>query len=321
MCVMIMKLYQKLFLKALLVFTFVCNVAIADIQDDVQNLINQGEFESALEMVNQGIKDNKKDERLNMQKGFILVQMAKYDEAVKYYKKMIRRWKKNPEPMNNLGVVYRLQHNYADSIEVLRDAIKKFPEYRNVYENLGDTYIQMAKDIYQDGVDQNENDLVLNTKLKLTQNFDAITNQNIVAFQNQQQQQATQQQTQTQQTETPEQQANRINNDVMRLLQSWTDAWVSKVPGSYFLHYSKEYVPQGGLGIADWVERKTQIFNASEFIKIALNNINIEFISPTYALVSFEQHYKSDFTHDVTNKQLGLTRYDEGWLITSEKDI
>ncbi len=293
---------------AFLIFVLTITRVHSDVVDDVQVMFDQGQFEAALPYIEKAIKADKNNEKLQLQKGYALIQLESYDEGIKWYKKLIRRFKDNPEPMNNLGVIYRFQGNYEESIRTFKSTIKKFPAFEVAHENLGDTYIQLAETAYQQGVNSSSNNSVLKAKQELSQSFNIDANQ-ILANANSNA--AIEQSTQ----------AGEViasNNELFEALQSWANGWSSKNPDQYFVHYSRDFTPVDSGDIESWMATMNTFINDSEYINIKLSNLDIDLVSPDFAIAIFDQSFESNLVSDTRKKQLKFRKYPEGWLIVEE---
>jgi tetratricopeptide (TPR) repeat protein len=54
-----------------------------------------------------------------------------------------------PEPHNNLAALLARQNRYAEALVSLQAAIRARPDYATALENLGDVYLALAIEAYQ----------------------------------------------------------------------------------------------------------------------------------------------------------------------------
>ena len=335
------------FFVLLISFSFFVSTVNAGPIEDVQSLIDKGEYKAAIIVADEHLKKDKRNEKLLLQKGYALVQSEQYDKAVRHYKRVIRQQKKNPEPMNNLGVVYKLQGKTKDAIDQFNKTIKKFPNYPNAYENLGDIYIAMGQAAYQKGLDKIVGNDILTTKRNLSRDFgDTAANSTQAALRKaeelKKQQELEEQrlaeearmkaeaEAQAKREEQERLQKARLaqeaaqaaqlapDEQVFEFLRSWITAWSDRNVDGYLSHYSREYQPLGEQTLNDWVERKSQTIANAQYILINLDSIDIDIASPSFATVEFSQTYESDTLNLTSQKRLTLQKYEDDWLIIKE---
>lgn len=292
----------------------------------VQQLINEQEFENAIARVDAALSQHKKDERLLLQRGFILVQLNQLEAAQKHYKKLKRKLKNNPEPGNNLAMVYRLQGEYAEAVELFKDTIEKFPDYAQAYENLGDTYIEMAQKEYQRGVDNIPDHELLTSKASISQSFNQISTDNTPSGKRRAlaASQATSENTAaesanhsgSQPTVTP---LRSPSDQVTDTLRSWVTTWSNRDVDNFLAHYSREFVPADGLGLPEWIGKRTEELSSTDFIKVRLNEIRITQSSADLIIANFIQEYETDSVNNRSLKSLTLKFYQDRWLILKEE--
>jgi tetratricopeptide (TPR) repeat protein len=149
--------------------------------EDANKLLGEQAFEAALKVVEDGLKADRNNENLLALKGYSLTKLGRYKEAIKFYKRMIRRAPKDAQWMANLITVYRWQGDTDKAIETAELMIRTFSQNPRGYEMLGDIYLQFARDYYQQGVKTaGEKNPSLNRKLYVSSNFNQIA-QNLVA--------------------------------------------------------------------------------------------------------------------------------------------
>ena len=298
-----------------LFFTGGLAIAQEEYKDTIREYIEKGEFQQAMQAIDSAEDQvGKKNEWLDLHRGFVMVQLEQYDAAAKYYKKLIKRYDDNPEPYNNLGVIYRLQRNFEQAIETFNQGIEKFPDYPRLHENLGDTYMQLAQESYTNGVETEIPSTVLEIKNNLALNFHQVVLDNLSII-------SSKEQVAQKNTTTASGNDNSTKQEIINTLQAWVDAWSEKNPDAYLSYYSREFVPADGSDVRSWANNQTVTMRSAEFIDISLEGINIEVVTPSFAVASFLQHYESNILKRENRKQLSFRRYDEGWLITDERGL
>ncbi len=325
---------------ALLLLVLSSVATYADPLQDVQTLIQNQQYEESITLIDESLKTDKKNIDLLLAKGFALIQLQEYDKAKKHYKKVARRFRDRPEPLNNLSIVARLQGNTAESIEILQETIEKFPDYIKAYENLGDTYISMANAEYQRAAEKAADSPELQTKQLVSANFNQIVSARLnppaaagaeaaspVAAQPPAQSASAQSAPAPQApsieesivVETPSTESDSaIGESILQSLKSWIDGWSSRDPKRYLAHYSRDFIPDGGVSQESWLNKKREILGSAEFIEINLDDIKVVRNADGTISTSFTQNYKSSAIELVSRKQLILQQYDDVWLIVRE---
>ncbi len=147
----------------------------------IAQLLDLGDYDAAFESLDRALLDHSDDHRLLLQKGFVLVQLGLLDEARIFYLDILESFNHDPEPWNNLAMVYRLQGLHENAVKQLRRTLQKFPDYTRAYENLGDTYLELAGDHYERGAGQLEFQSRLSSKAELIKVFDKLAYENTPA--------------------------------------------------------------------------------------------------------------------------------------------
>lgn len=295
-------------------------MASASTPQVVNQLLSNGDYETALSEVETGLNNNPNNLRLMLQKGFILIRLRRLDKAEEYYLGLIKRLPENPEPLNNLGVIYQLQKKYDKAITIFNDTITRFPEFSRAYENLGDTYIQVATQTYSKGREMTPDDEMLIAKAELGQSFYRLANEArdsassvTVSFESKQKNEEDSPNSQSEQKSVDD-----LDTEILEFLKSWTTDWSTKNIEAYFEHYAEEFSPEDSLDLAAWKKRRTAIIDAAEYIRIRIEAIKILQINDNQIAVSFTQHYESNSLQDKVKKTLTLKRYNERWRIINE---
>jgi tetratricopeptide (TPR) repeat protein len=70
-------------------------------------------------------------------------------EAMETLQSLTQSFPELPEPHNNLAALLARQNRYAEALVQLQDAVRARPDYGTALENLGDVYIALAIQAYQ----------------------------------------------------------------------------------------------------------------------------------------------------------------------------
>lgn len=112
--------------------------------EQIQRLIQQGDFEKALVMVEERLSENPNEIQVLFLKGLTLASMDRLKEAESVFVDLTENHPELPEPFNNLAVIYASSGEYDKAKEALISAINTHPSYAIAHENLGDIYAKMA---------------------------------------------------------------------------------------------------------------------------------------------------------------------------------
>jgi len=300
----------------LLIILLQSRPGLAATAEIVDSLLEKQDYQSALQQADAGLTANPTDTKLMLQKGFILIKLRQLPQAEQYYLDMIEKIPDDPEPLNNLGVVYQLMREYGKAINQFNTAIQRFPDFTRAYENLGDTYIQIATVNYLNGRSKSPEDKLLISKADLGQRFYEIARTNINDA-------VTKHSGANNEQSTASRLDNAGNSSVIEqqvadFLRSWVAAWSSRNPEAYFAHYSDDFEPTEGQSRKNWKERKSRILESADFINIRIEKIEIINNSDQQISIAFTQKYESNTYKNEYRKELTLNQYDGNWLINKE---
>ncbi len=298
--------------------------ACADDKTEIQAFMARGDYQAALTKTDEALKINTLDESLLLLRGFLLLKLDRLDEATVYYQKLREVLKHNPEPGNNLGMAYRQQKKYLAAIRAFDETIRSFPNYTPAHINLGDTHIEIAKLRYQHGFETTGN-VMLQQKAALANNFERLAGQ---TMENNARQIAELGNLLPAVESKPEPGLNSRpaadpTQEIVTVLESWADAWMSRDPDRFFWHYAENFVPENSFSLAVWMQRRRDVFSKSEYIKLHLSDIDIQFDSENQDIVTvtFKQRYISDSYGEDTRKKMVMRKNEHGWLIVNEWNI
>jgi tetratricopeptide (TPR) repeat protein len=133
----------------------------------VQELIETGELDEAMEVANAYIADNPQDPRMRFLKGLILTNKSAWQGAIKEFRTLSNDFPDLPAPLNNLAVVYAETGNYDLAQEALKEALAINPAYASAHENLGDIYVTLAALSYRQATSHDEKQQSARAKLKV----------------------------------------------------------------------------------------------------------------------------------------------------------
>lgn len=124
-------------------------LAHADVYDDVERLIRNGQYERAREQSDARLKTAPSDPQMRLLSSRILDAQGKTDEALGLLESLTLEFPELPEPHNNLAVLYARQGRTTEAMASLNKALLARPDYTVALENLGDLHLGLALQAYQ----------------------------------------------------------------------------------------------------------------------------------------------------------------------------
>jgi len=157
-------------LKKIIFITAILSSSLSFAQDnDINSLILNGNYNLAIQKVNNVLIDHPENINARFQYATILSLTQKSDAAIEEFQKIIRINPNLIESYNNIAVIYAQQGFYEKAEEYLKKAIELNPKYNVAIENLGDLYIKMALQTYKKVLANdlnNENTMIKYIKVK-----------------------------------------------------------------------------------------------------------------------------------------------------------
>ncbi len=123
--------------------------AHADVYDEVERMIRNGQFEKASQASRQHLNKTPQDPQMRLLSSRVLDAQGKTEEATAILESLTLEFPELPEPHNNLAVLYARQGRTQDALISLNKAVAARPDYTVALENLGDLYLGMAMQAYQ----------------------------------------------------------------------------------------------------------------------------------------------------------------------------
>jgi Flp pilus assembly protein TadD len=133
----------------------------------VNTLIQTGDLAAALARANALLVKTPRDAQLRFVRGTILADQNQTAAASAAFEELIEDFPELPEPYNNLAALLARQGQLERAQALLNTALKIRPQFALALENLGDIYLQMALNAYQDAATLEPTNRALQSKLKL----------------------------------------------------------------------------------------------------------------------------------------------------------
>jgi len=116
---------------------------------EANRLYRRGELELALEKIDAFLQKNATDSKARFLRGLILSEQRKVDDAIQVFLAMTQDYPELPEPYNNLAVLYAGRGLYGKARDALTAALRANPDDPVAQENLGDIYVRLAMQSYE----------------------------------------------------------------------------------------------------------------------------------------------------------------------------
>ncbi|MBF0451068.1 MAG: tetratricopeptide repeat protein [Candidatus Magnetomorum sp.] len=143
---------KNIFKIAFIVMTIfmVPTVILADSSlDQIRTLLEKRQLKEALKQVDTFLGANQKQPEALFLRGLILFESGRIDESIDVFKLLTQEYPLKPELYNNLAVSYAVKGDYYHARDALKKAIEIYPGYTKAHENLGDIYMNIARQSYE----------------------------------------------------------------------------------------------------------------------------------------------------------------------------
>lgn len=123
--------------------------AQADVYQDVNRLVTAQEWSKAQAQAQEHLKTRPTDPQMRLLLSRIQDGQGQTAAAMETLQGLTQSFPELPEPHNNLAALLARQNRYAEALAQLQDAVRARPDYGTALENLGDVYIALAIEAYQ----------------------------------------------------------------------------------------------------------------------------------------------------------------------------
>lgn len=314
-------------------------IALADALQDASMLLRQGQAKQALERVNGYLIRNPKDASGRFLRGVILTEMNRNSEAIAIFTKLTEDFPNQPEPYNNLAVIYAQEKQYDKAKSALEAAIRTHPSYATAHENLGDIYARMASQAYDKALQLDSSNKTAQTKLSMIRDLMMVsTTQSTpppaappvvvaVAEPKPAQVPAAAPAAKPAEPEKPAPQAapkpavvaGNAGDDIAKVVLAWAEAWSNKDVDAYLSFYASNFKTPDGESRAAWAAMRKKRVNKPGKISVTIDDARVTLEGATQAVVKFRQHYRSANFLASDNKTLQMTRQNGQWKILQER--
>jgi tetratricopeptide (TPR) repeat protein len=123
--------------------------AQADVYQDMNRLIVGEQWGKAQSQALEHLKTRPTDPQMRLLLSRIQDGQGQTAEAMTTLQGLTQSYPELPEPFNNLAALLARQNRYAEALEALQAAVRARPDYGTALENLGDVYLALAIQAYQ----------------------------------------------------------------------------------------------------------------------------------------------------------------------------
>jgi len=134
----------------------------------VRALLAQNRRDEALAALDKALESSPADAQLRFQRGVLLAQMGRTDEAIEVFTALTREFPELPEPYNNLAALRAQRGELDQARDALEGALRALPSYSLAHENLGDVQLRLAAREYQRAIDADAGNRAAHEKLERT---------------------------------------------------------------------------------------------------------------------------------------------------------
>ena len=120
------------------------------VPSDVEKLVKARKFEDAIDLINSQLKKTPRNVQLRFVKARVQIEMRQFTQAKKTLVEITQQFPELPEPYNNLAAIAANQGNWIEARDYLELALKLRPSYAVASANLGEIYIRLGAQAYED---------------------------------------------------------------------------------------------------------------------------------------------------------------------------
>ena len=130
------------------------------VPSDIEKLVKAKKYPDAIDLIDQRLKKTPGNVQLRYVKARMQIEMRQWEPAKKTLIEITQQFPELPEPYNNLAALAANQGNWIEARDYLELALKLRPSYAVASANLGEVYIRLGAQAY----DNAAKDAVLNQR-------------------------------------------------------------------------------------------------------------------------------------------------------------
>jgi len=120
------------------------------VPSDVEKLIKARKYQDTVTQINVDLKKTPRNVQLRFVKARLQIEMRQFDQAKKTLIEITQQFPELPEPYNNLAAIAANQGQWIEARDYLELALKLRPSYAIASANLGEIYIRLGAQAYED---------------------------------------------------------------------------------------------------------------------------------------------------------------------------
>ena len=118
------------------------------VPSDIEKLVKAKKYPEAIESIDKRLKKTPGNVQLRYVKARMQIEMRQWEAAKKTLVEITQQFPELPEPYNNLAALAANQGNWIEARDYLELALKLRPSYTVASANLGEVYIRLAAQAY-----------------------------------------------------------------------------------------------------------------------------------------------------------------------------
>jgi len=136
------------------------------VPSDIEKLVKARQFPAAIDLINERLSKTPKNVQLRYIKARIQIQMRDFAAAKKTLIEITQQFPELPEPYNNLAALAANQGQWIEARDYLELALKLRPTYAIASANLGEVYLRLAAQAYENAAQSNSNQRFYSNRAK-----------------------------------------------------------------------------------------------------------------------------------------------------------
>lgn len=141
--------------------------AAAPSLEQVRQQAAEGRVQEALQLTEQALQAQPRHAEWRFLRGVLLLDLGRQEAAYAAFMALHESHPELPDPLNNLAVIHAARGEWHDARRRLEEALRNDPSHRSARENLGDVYLRLAVDHWQQATAGGRAEPTLARKLSL----------------------------------------------------------------------------------------------------------------------------------------------------------
>ncbi len=145
--------------------------ARADEAGAVQRLLRSGDLPAALQRADRAVAASPQDARLRFLRGVVLSDMQRDADAMAAFQALAQDFPELPEPYNNIALLHARAGRLPEARSALETALRNNPDDVIARQNLGDIYLRLAVQAWEQVAAVAPGELGVQRKLQLARDL------------------------------------------------------------------------------------------------------------------------------------------------------